>query len=76
MISVTPIVHSTEIAAQRAKIIRTAVIAAVALAVLALAISKLANVTGDMLSATVVTSAGLATVLAILSPKSGAHRHG
>ena len=76
MISVTPLVHSTEIAAQRAKIIRTAVIAAVALVALALAISKLANVTGDMLSASVVTSAGLATMLAILSPKSGAHRHG
>ena len=76
MISVTPFVPSTYIAAQRAKIIRTAVIAAVAMSIFALAISRLANLTGDMLSASVLACTGLATFVAVLSPKSGARGHG
>jgi hypothetical protein len=76
MISVTPFEQSSEFTAQRTRIIRTAAIAAVALSLFALAIFKLANVTGDMLSASVLACAGLATIVAVLSPKSGVHSHG
>lgn len=75
MISVTPFAESPEVTAKRATVIRTTVIAAVGLAAFAFFASKLANVTGDMLSALVLACAALATLVAVLAPKSGASSH-
>lgn len=76
MISVTPFAPA-DVSAQRKIIIRTTVIAAVALTALAVVTAKLANVTGDTLAAIVLVLAGLATAMALLAPKNeGAKRHG
>ena len=77
MISVTPLTRKAELAAKRKTIIRTAAYSTAGLVAFILAASKLANVTGDALSALVLALTALATLVAMLAPKNEARRsHG
>jgi hypothetical protein len=68
MISVTPLAQTRAIAAQRTTILRTTVVTSVAFAAIAFVVSRLANLTGDMLSAFVLVMTALVTMVAIVAP--------
>ena len=77
MISVLPLTQKSYVAAQKATIIRTVALAAVAFTAIAVAAASLTDFTGDMLSALLLVLTGAATMAAMFAPRSQArHGHG